>query len=178
MLRTIVSMGLLLILSAAADTVYQWTDEQGNLHYSDQPREGATQIDVDVTPPISEGPIAVPRPPTGSDAATIVQYQVSIVQPQDQQTLRDNQGTIIVRATTNPPAPSSLRYRLLLNGDPQGRLHENGQFRLTNVERGEHLLAVELVDTTGKKIASSQAITVYMHRATQQRPVIAPLGGG
>ncbi|MEJ2418956.1 MAG: DUF4124 domain-containing protein [Exilibacterium sp.] len=39
---------LLLPITTVAD-VYRWVDEKGNVHYSDQPREGASEVEL--TPP-------------------------------------------------------------------------------------------------------------------------------
>ena len=39
-------LALLLMLPVSAQTIYQWEDENGQMIYSDMPREGATEIEV------------------------------------------------------------------------------------------------------------------------------------
>ena len=38
-------------------------------------------------------------------------------------------------------------------------------FALRNIDRGEHQIKLELLNEKGKVIASSEAVTFYMHRA-------------
>lgn len=35
---------------AAADVVYKWTDDQGDVHFSDRPQNGSQAIDMQVSP--------------------------------------------------------------------------------------------------------------------------------
>ena len=44
-MRTMILIGMLLVAPAlaAGDTVYQWTDKDGNVHYSGQPPPAGTQ---------------------------------------------------------------------------------------------------------------------------------------
>lgn len=35
---------------AMADVVYKWTDEQGDVHFSDRPQDGSQAIDMQVSP--------------------------------------------------------------------------------------------------------------------------------
>jgi hypothetical protein len=51
MIRKALFLGIGLVLAAAANAgVYTWTDEQGNVHYSDKPAAGAQTLDVQSAP--------------------------------------------------------------------------------------------------------------------------------
>lgn len=52
----------------AGAQVYKWTDENGQVHYSDRAPPNATQI-KGPTPPTTAAPPAASAPATGSDAA-------------------------------------------------------------------------------------------------------------
>ncbi|MDO6685458.1 MULTISPECIES: DUF4124 domain-containing protein [unclassified Agarivorans] len=170
-----ISFGLVSV--QAADTIYQWVDENGITHFSDRPQVGATELQVDVAPPATDGPLATPRTPLKKKQKP-VKYQVQITSPSHEQTIRDNEGKISITATTTPLPLNSMGYKLVLDGVPQGQITKMGSFNLTNIDRGAHTIHVQLVDDSGKEIASSKPITVFLHRANAFGAGAAAAGGG
>ncbi|MGY5451025.1 DUF4124 domain-containing protein [Agarivorans sp. MS3-6] len=156
--------GLGLINAHAANTVYQWVDKDGVTHFSDRPQTGAKELKVDVAPPATNGPLVTPRAPL-KKAEKPIKYQVSITSPSHEQTIRDNEGKISISASANPVPLNGMGYKLVLDGVPQGQITNVGYFQLTNIDRGAHSIQVQLVDSSGKKLASSNPITVFLHRA-------------
>ncbi|WP_220719413.1 DUF4124 domain-containing protein [Agarivorans litoreus] len=161
----------------AADKIYQWVDENGVTHFSDRPQVGATELKVDVAPPATDGPIVTPRTPIKKKQKPI-QYQVNITSPSHEQTIRDNEGKISISASSTPLPLNSMGYKLVLDGVPQGQITKMGSFQLTNIDRGAHTIQVQLVDDSGKEIASSKPITVFLHRANAFGAGAAAAGGG
>ena len=100
---------------------------------------------------------------------------IQLLSPADQQTLRDNQGNMTVVASASRKLSQGHSARLRLDGDIYGRPQAQLTWPLTNIDRGSHTLQVELLKH-GKVIASSEEITVFLHRARiNQRPVPLPV---
>ncbi|RKF22201.1 DUF4124 domain-containing protein [Alginatibacterium sediminis] len=171
----------LMMLSAQsfADKVYTWTDESGVTHYSDKAQSGAKQIKVSVAPPASQGPIVEARAPLkkAEDLKQNNNYKLSFVSPQDEGSVRNNEGIMNVSVSSNQAPSAEHGYRIVLDGVPQGSIQAQPQFVLHNVDRGEHQLQVQLVDRAGKEIASTPTITVFLHRTGTSQPVATPFAG-
>ncbi len=163
--------------SYAADTIYRWIDENGITHFSDHPKQGATPLKVEVTPPATTGPLVTPRQPIKKQQKAI-KYQVNITNPSHEETVRDNQGQLNITATTQPSPQNNMGFKLILDGIPQGQITKFANFQLTNIDRGAHTIKVQLVDESGKEIASSKSITVFLHRANASVGGAAATGGG
>ncbi|WP_432468554.1 DUF4124 domain-containing protein [Agarivorans sp. Z349TD_8] len=175
-LTIFLAMHCILFSAQANNTVYQWVDAQGVTHFSDQPQAGATQLEVNPVPPATQGPLVSPRAAVKKAEKTI-KYQLNISQPLNEQTIRDNQGKITIKAATSPAPNNSMSYKLVLDQLPQGQLSKQAHFQLTNIDRGAHTIQVQLVDSSGKLIASSETITIFLHRAKTSDSVSTTAGG-
>lgn len=165
---------LLLILLITSYTsiaaIYQWTDEQGITHFSDDESKPASakEIDVKLTPP-SINSLTQSRSPEASTALPTVQdtplapINISITSPVDQQTLRSNNGEITVLAALSSTLQYGSNIRLLIDGIVHSEQVED-KFTVLNVPLGTHKLQLQVVNNSGKIIASSELITVYLHR--------------
>lgn len=94
---------------------------------------------------------------------------VSIVSPADEETVRDNNGDLVVRVQLEDGASfaAGQRVRLLVNGEVAGPDVAATQFQLSDVHRGSHRLEAVLVDERGRQIAKSEPVTVFMHQASR-----------
>jgi len=162
---------ILLITSyTSVAAIYQWTDEQGITHFSDDESkpESAQEIEVKLTPPSIES-LTQSRTPEASSANTTLAEMpslpigISIDSPVDQQTLRSNNGEIMVSATLSASLQYGSNIRLLIDGIIHSEQIDS-QFNVTNVPVGSHKLQLQIVNNLGKVIASSELITVYLHR--------------
>ncbi|WP_305830073.1 DUF4124 domain-containing protein [Photobacterium leiognathi] len=158
--------------SAQASTIYSWTDENGVVHFTDQPQTpDATAYPLSVTEvsgnieqtadtiAAQNTDVAVVEEP----AKTIT--TVSLVSPMHEQTIRNNEGIINIHAVTNSKLNNHTQAQLVLDGVVKGDPQTELTWTLDNVDRGSHQLQIQLVKG-GKVIASSDSITVYLHRAT------------
>jgi len=158
-------------------TVYYWIDAQGVTHFSDRPVAGKTmnskQVEI-INPPASNpnpnpNPIAdnTASPPEPTPLPAIA-YTLSIASPQSEQTIRDNEGRITVQNQLSPAMPEGEQSQLVLyvDGNRYGCNTANLSCEATNVERGAHQLRTELISQSGKILASSESITVYLFRVT------------
>ncbi|WP_318516190.1 DUF4124 domain-containing protein [Photobacterium leiognathi] len=158
--------------SAQASTIYSWTDENGVVHFTDQPQTpDATAYPLSVTEVsgnIEQTADTIAAQTTDVDvveepAKTIT--TVSLVSPMHEQTIRNNEGIINIHAVTNSKLNNQTQAQLVLDGVVKGDPQTELTWTLDNVDRGSHQLQIQLVKG-GKVIASSDSITVYLHRAT------------
>ncbi|WNO60400.1 DUF4124 domain-containing protein [Rheinheimera sp. MMS21-TC3] len=144
--------------------IFVTRDAKGNLVFSDSPQLGAEEVTLTSRPNIV--PATDPNFPNTKEPKT-EQYEVSIIQPEDQGTVRDNTGSVYVSGQISPMFKRGLRVRLLVDGQSQSEPQNNTVFILRDIERGEHKLQLELLDQSGKLIATSPITTFYLHRASQ-----------
>ena len=158
---------LLLMMSTLQAEIYKWVDGDGNVHFSDKPRPGAETITLPPTqtfsPPAATEPAAttpdIPR-------KTVPTYtKIMIVQPQDQETVRNNQGIVSVISRIEPELNKGDTLQLLYDGSPVGEPQTEPVFTLNQVYRGRHTLQLQILNESGSVIGSSDTITIFMHRA-------------
>ena len=163
-------------------TVYYWTDANGVMHFSDTPVAGRTmqtkQIDIANPPAINPNPV-----PQASDTNTqanqqasdtntqanqqaVIAYSLSITSPLAEETIRSNEGKISVQSQLSPALPDNEPVNLFLNVDSTRYPCNTAALscQADNIVRGAHQLKTELVDQSGKILASSESITIYLHQ--------------
>ena len=163
-------------------TVYYWTDANGVMHFSDTPVAGKTmqtkQIDIANPPAINPNPV-----PQASDTNTqanqqasdtntqanqqaVIAYSLSITSPLAEETIRSNEGKIRVQSQLSPALPDNEPVNLFLNIDSTRYPCNTAALscQADNIVRGAHQLKTELVDQSGKILASSESITIYLHQ--------------
>ena len=151
-------------VTAGQAKVYVWRDENGVLVFSDSPRPGAEEVKVtnenSVLPSVDTSVLDI-KPQVIED-----KYEVVITQPEENATIRDNSGSVYVAGGIRPIFKRGFRVQLYLDGQTHNDPQTHSMFALRNIDRGEHQIKMELIDDKGKVIASSKAITFYMHRAS------------
>ena len=168
--RSILLVLALLAASAAlAQEAYRWVDEDGVVHYSDRPREGAEQIALPA--PNVATTRQVTRPTTASrddepgEAPAAVRYEsIQIVSPVAEETLWNIEGVLNVSVELTPALQPGHQVRAYYNGELQPVSGTN--FQLQEVWRGSHNLQVEVVDETGKLQIRSQPSRFFVQQNT------------
>ncbi|HTY98275.1 MAG TPA: hypothetical protein VMB75_00460, partial [Rhodocyclaceae bacterium] len=95
---------------------------------------------------------------------------LAIAQPQDQQTVFDNNGVVDVVVSISPPLRGGGdRVVLLVDGKAAAR-QAGPAFRLSGVDRGTHSLQAQLVSGDGRPLLSSAPVTFYLWHASRQFP--------
>lgn len=159
-------------LSVSFAQIYKWTDSQGVVHFSDNPHQGAQTVDVQVqkgysTPKPSNGTETDDHTTSGAKIDEEAYYtSVSIVQPEKEATIRNNQGLVVVSAQVEPKLRGTDLVQILFDGTPLGDPQSALVFQLTGVLRGAHTVAVQLLDKDGKTLKVSKPVTFYMHQTT------------
>jgi hypothetical protein len=164
-MRNLLLCLFLLSLPAVAQ-VYTYIDAEGNRVFTDKPQQGdaeAVQLapSNSMPPPdlVKQAPAAVE--PTKKPAG----YQLlRILVPQPDATVRNNAGSLIVTATSEPALHPGHSYRLLLDGEVVGEAGRSPVFPLENIDRGTHKLAVEVIDGNGLIVERTPAQPFHMQR--------------
>src|SRR5213082_744610 len=123
MRRRLLTLISLLASLAVAGTVYKWVDENGVVHYSDQPHPEAQKVDV---PPAQtyKGGASVPAMPTTGPSAPPASSEpasaylgCAISEPAKDQTFT-NVDALSVVVRTDPGLRPGDRVYLTLDGQP------------------------------------------------------------
>ncbi|MCQ4306765.1 DUF4124 domain-containing protein [Pseudomonas stutzeri] len=169
--------GLLLILSVPAlAQIYKYTDDKGNTVFTNQPPDGVAADEVKL-PPANTVNIKTPEPPPPlPDDQQGEQQQpyrsLTIGGIPDEQALRANNGTFVVTAQLDPPLRRGHQIRFLLDGIPQAGPSSNTSLQLSNVDRGTHLLQVEVL--AGGQVVQRSAEEFTVQRVNTSSPALRP----
>lgn len=162
--------------TSVSAAVYRSVDEQGNVTYTNQAGNGAE--------PVKLKPLSVYEAPdlksaTDNDAdksSDAISYKsVAIISPQADETIRDNAGNITVTASSEPALfhQEGHKFQFFLDGKPLGKPQAIATKALSSVDRGEHQVAVAVVDANGKQLMRSKATRFFLHRQTIFNPARA-----
>lgn len=167
---------LLLITFATADAassrIYRIVDEQGNVVFTDvPPREGDESAQVVVENPntfdarraIPETEAWIVETPETAAEPEFSYSALSIVSPPNDEAVRENAGNVTIIANVEPMLRPGHIMRLLMDGAPaqEGR---QTTFSLANVDRGTHVVGLEIVDAEGRVIKRSEESTFHLLR--------------
>jgi hypothetical protein len=165
---------LLLILCACASawsaTVYKWVDDNGVTHYSDQPNPKAEKLQISgaQTYESRAATVAPPAPSVapGSPAAPAV---CVIDTPAAGQVLHDTFSLTghVTLANSGDGSQATLR----LDGqDISPLVGPNGAFEISQIDRGEHTLTLQVTDARGEVTCQATAVAFTVRQATALPP--------
>jgi len=162
------SIILLLLALPAAAQIYKYTDADGNTAYSSQPPDGVPAQTVDLPPlnSVEPQPPASPEVPPASQSSDAPRNAYAILELTDiptEEALRANNGTFTVGVRSQPRLQSPHLFRLLLDGQPYGQPSNVPRLQLVNVDRGEHSLAVQVIDCE-RLVQQSETVTFTVQR--------------
>jgi hypothetical protein len=156
---------VLLATAAAAEQIYRWVDEQGLVHYSDVPQDGAETVVVQ--PPAT---YSAPRPAatTSGSRQPVTDDEpdgyegFTIVSPGAEETIWNTAGVIKVAVSPIPALLEGHSVNIYLNGQLiAGKSPTSLSAELTEVPRGEHTVTAEILDATGRVMMSAQPVTFF-----------------
>lgn len=155
--------------AAAQQQAYRWVDEDGVVHFSDRPREGAEVVQLP-SPNVATLRRAQRAPATSGDAAdeteepAVGYTSIEIVSPRAEETLWNIEGVLNVSVALQPGLQPGHQVRAYFDGEM--RPVSGTSFQLQEVWRGVHNIQVEVVDATGKVMIRSQPSRFYVQQNT------------
>ncbi|MCG7566690.1 DUF4124 domain-containing protein [Pseudoalteromonas sp. CnMc7-15] len=149
--------------NATNKSIYVWKDENGVLVFSDSPRKGAEKVKLN-SPAMSMPSTNTQILEQDNSADQGVNFSVAITTPNQEETIRDNTGSVHVTGQVSPRFMQGHRVQLMLDGKPYDKPQSSTVFVMRNVDRGAHQVRLRLVDGNGKQLATSEPVTFYLHR--------------
>ena len=192
MIRALVCASLLAMAFAlnASGEIYKVVDKDGNVTYTDQrPTDAAEPLDLpplsviatDVPPPVSAPPAAEAEQQAKPPTARELRRQFAdfrITQPQQEETFWGTANTVVVAWGSSQPIPPELSVRLVVDGEPR---NVTGSSSLSlSLERGEHQVYAELLDSRNRPIVTTATVTFFVKQASVgfNQAVARPLSPG
>lgn len=160
---------LSLVLTPVSAKVYKWVAEDGTIQYSDQPHEGAETIKVPKSKPKAGEEAATGEEEEGAELDPASGYKsFSIGEPENNQTIRSDQGVTSLSFFIEPKLQAGHKIILHLDGTKLAGEHTTTRLSLKQLERGTHTIKADLVDETGKTLASTQSVVFHMRKEAVQ----------
>ncbi len=160
---------LLVSLPVAAVTMYRWVDDSGLVHYSDKPRPGAVEIEVDSVQGFA------PEPLYRSESSVISRNtedstsydSFAITAPGQDEVLWNVGGVVNVVIDLSPPLRDGDTIAVFFDGQnmsaPGSRRRS---YVLNDVFRGTHTVRAVVNDRNGDEIAQTVMITFQVHQTS------------
>ena len=161
--------GLIAASIAFADGAYKWVDEDGVVHYSDVPVEGAEVVNISEYSRATGARIA-PRRPQAADDEQPAEDQpfsyesLSVASPGPEETLWNIEGVLNVSLALTPGLQDGHQVRVYFDGQP--RMVSGSSFQIEEVFRGVHNIQAEVIDESGKLMIRSKPNRFYVQQNT------------
>lgn len=174
-MRLLTACLLFALALPAAAQIYKYTDSNGNTVFTNQPPEGQATESVELPPTNTvppQEPVVTEQP--GEPQDSLPPYsQLALANIPTEEALRANNGTFSVDIDIKPRLQPGHKLRLLLDGQPYGSPSNVPRLQVTNADRGEHSLAVEVLSGE-RQIQQSETITFTVQRVSTQSPALRP----
>jgi hypothetical protein len=160
---------MLLLLSLAFPVtaqIYKYTDADGNTGYSNQPPDGVKAQPVELPPlnSVESQPPSRNRQPKPATANNLTSREVlELTGLPVTEALRANDGTFTVNVLIKPRLQGTHLLRLWLDDQPYGQPGNVPILQLVNIDRGQHRLAVQVIDGD-TVIQQSPTVTFTLQR--------------
>jgi len=164
---------ILILLSASVQAdVYKSVNEDGEIIFSDQPTPNAKRIKLPELPTYKALP--VPGISSGQETAPVASPydSVKIITPENDATIRDNQGVVRVEVALEPPLMIKQGHKIqfFLNGEPHGIPVATTSISFSNLDRGTYTLSTSVVDASGAVLMTSDPVVFHLHRESVLNP--------
>lgn len=169
-MKTLIGLLLLCLSLPVLAATYRWVDENGVVHFSDRPREGAEEVDLGSAQSYSpasraRGLSSDAQTPAEPPPAAPLYESLRVVRPAEQSTYRNIGGQLPVTLSLTPALKPGHRVRVYFDGQPiSGWPERLMSFTLTDVFRGEHNLRAEVISGDGETIIGSDPVTFFVHQ--------------
>jgi hypothetical protein len=163
---------MLLLAGSAHAEVYKSTNAAGEIIYSDTRTKGAEVMKMPELPTYTPPAIT---PSTADDKGPdekAVYEEFVFLKPEDDATIRNNQGIISVELKLTPALRGKRNHRVqfYLDGEAYGEPGSSIRTTMSNVDRGEHSLTASVVDANGDALINAAPVIVHLHRQTINNP--------
>ncbi len=160
---------LLAMSFGVSATTYRWVDEQGVVHYSDMPHEGATEVELGSAQGYSSAPPSVARKTPASDTGDFRYDSVEIVSPYEEEVLFNIETRMSMQVAIVPALRPDHFLRLQIDGkDVTDKPVRSRSFQIDGVFRGTHTAQLTVVDADGNTVQQSGVRTFHIRQNIAQ----------
>jgi hypothetical protein len=162
-------IGILLItlfmaMPLSARDVYKYISDDGEVIYSERYHPDAERIKV--TDPKKGSNLPLTEQSEEERAAAAGEYATfSIVQPDDNETIRNDEGTVQVGISLSPGLAEGHVIHLYVDGTKLDSDIKQTQLVLQQLSRGTHSLQAKIVNAEGESLKDSNSITFHLRQA-------------
>ncbi|MCE4068947.1 MULTISPECIES: DUF4124 domain-containing protein [Pseudomonas] len=170
-MRLILTALLLAAALPASAQIYKYTDANGKTVFTNQPPTNVDAKPVELPPTNTVGPQApiVPVDGGGQSQATGAYAILALSNLPDDESLRQNNGTFMVNVVVQPALAPDHQLQLLLDGQPYGAPTSSTSIGLQNIDRGDHTLAVQVLQGS-RVIQASSPVSFTLQRISTNSP--------
>ncbi|WP_445365267.1 DUF4124 domain-containing protein [Microbulbifer sp. ANSA001] len=165
---------------SSSGAIYKTVGPDGRVTFSDTPPASGEAQKVELAP-INVQPITLPRPlpsrklspkddveDDGGKESYAGPMSIQIVSPLDGATIPPGQRFIPLQVDVQPSYPKGASFYAVVDGQPWRGNSTGSSLDISALERGSHSVQAVLIDASGRILAQSKVITVYV-----QRPSVA-----
>ncbi|MCU7921295.1 MAG: DUF4124 domain-containing protein, partial [Candidatus Thiodiazotropha sp. (ex Dulcina madagascariensis)] len=153
---------LLLLLTALpllARDVYKWISEDGEVIYTERYHPDAERIKV--TDKKKSSAVSLTDESESAAAAAGEYASFEIVQPANDETVRNADGSVPVGLSLSPALASGHIIHLYVDGAKLDSDITRTQLILQQLSRGTHTLQAKIVDSQGEPLKDSNSVTFH-----------------
>ena len=164
---------LALVAVTAQAEVYKTINANGEVVYSDTRSKGAEVMKMPDLPTYTPTPVTPSSSSKQEEPVQTAMYEdIVFLKPEDDATVRDNQGSINVELKLTPALRGKLNHRVqfYLDGEAYGKPGRSLRTTMSNVDRGEHTLTASVIDANGDALISTLPVIVHLRRMTIYNP--------
>jgi len=163
---------LLLLAGSAHAEIYKSINAAGEVVYSDTRTKGAETMKMPALPTYTPPPAAPSTTSQAESVETAVYEDFVFLQPEDDATIRNNQGVINAELKLTPALRSKRNHRVqfYLDGEVYGEPVSSIRTVMSDVERGMHTLTASVLDANGDSLISTDPVIVHLHRESIYNP--------
>lgn len=166
---------LLFVASATpAAQAWRWVDQNGVVHYSDQPRPGAQMVQIQPAP--KPGSVAPPITASDTDSETVrptervFRYTQCLIKSPEADSSFDSPESVGLLLQLSPALRPRDSVQATLDGEPLDWPPQAYTHALQAPERGTHMLRLRIVDARQQVVCEAAPVTFTVLRPSLLMP--------
>ena len=169
LMRILLFLALISVLTpCGARDVYRSVSDDGVVIYSDTYIPGSERVTVsDHGSSVKKQTSSKENPQSSDSTAEDDEYQsFAIAQPENDETIRSNEGTVSVGLSLSPTLLMGHKIHVFVDGAKLDAEITTTQFSLNDLNRGTHSLQAKIVDAEGTVLKSTDSINFHLRKAS------------
>jgi len=168
-MKIVLTLILLTMAFGVSATTYRWVDEDGLVHYSDLPHEGATEIELNNAQGYNSAPPTASQNTPAAETGDFQYDSVEIVSPYEEEVLFNIETRMSMQVAIVPALRTTHFLRLQIDGkDVTDKPVRSRSFQIDGVFRGTHSAQLTVVDAEGNTVQQSSTRTFHIRQNIAQ----------